>query len=137
MVRFSRQREIIKKIVCSTKSHPTADWIYSEAKKKIHNISLGTVYRNLKTLEEIGSIKLIHDHDQVKYDGNTEEHHHLKCIECGKLIDADIVSNFNRSKIVKEYDFEPEDVKFFILGKCKKHKKTKTKKQGVINGTSR
>ena len=137
MVRFSRQREIIKEIVCSTKSHPTADWIYSEAKKKIHNISLGTVYRNLKTLEEIGSIKLIHDHDQVKYDGNTEEHHHLKCIECGKLIDADIVSNLNRLKIVKEYDFEPEDVKFFILGKCKKHKNTKNKKQGVINGTSR
>ena len=130
MVRFSRQREIIKKIVCSTKSHPTADWIYSEAKKKIHNISLGTVYRNLKTLEEIGSIKLIHDYDQVKYDGNTEEHHHLKCIECGKLIDADIVSNLNRSKIVKEYDFEPEDVKFFILGKCKKHNnKTNNKKR--------
>ena len=136
-MRYSLQREIIKKIVCSTKSHPTAEWIYSEAKKKIHNISLGTVYRNLKRLEEIGSINLIHDDNIIKYDGNTKEHHHLKCTECGKLIDIDIASNFNRSKIVKDYAFEPEDVKFFILGKCKKHKKTKTKKQGVINGTSR
>ena len=136
-MRYSLQREIIKEIVCSTKSHPTADWIYSEAKKKIHNISLGTVYRNLKRLEEIGSIKPIHDDNIIKYDGNTKEHHHLKCTECGKLIDIDIASNFNRSKIVKDYAFEPEDVKFFILGKCKKHKKTKNKKQGVINGTSR
>ena len=136
-MRYSLQREIIKKIVCSTKSHPTAEWIYSEAKKKIHNISLGTVYRNLKRLEEIGSINLIHDDNIIKYDGNTKEHHHLKCTECGKLIDVDIESNFNSSKIVKDYAFEPEDVKFFILGKCKKHKKTKTKKQGVINGTSR
>ena len=136
-MRYSLQREIIKKIVCSTKSHPTAEWIYSEAKKKIHNISLGTVYRNLKRLEEIGSINLIHDNNLIKYDGNTKEHHHLKCTECGKLIDIDIASNFNRSKIVKDYAFEPEDVKFFILGKCKKHKKTNNKKQGVINGTSR
>ena len=135
-MRYSLQREIIKKIVCSTKSHPTAEWIYSEAKKKIHNISLGTVYRNLKRLEEIGSIKPIHDDNIIKYDGNTKEHHHLKCTECGKLIDIDIASNFNRSKIVKDYAFEPEDVKFFILGKCKKHKETNNKKQGVINGTS-
>ena len=136
-MRYSFQREIIKEIVCSTKSHPTADWIYSEAKKKINNISLGTVYRNLKILEEIGSINLIYDDNLIKYDGNTEEHHHLKCTECGKLIDVDITSNYNRSKIIMDYAFEPEDVKFFILGKCKKHKKTKTKKQGVINGTSR
>ena len=129
-MRYSLQREIIKKIVCSTKSHPTAEWIYSEAKKKIHNISLGTVYRNLKRLEEIGIIKPIHDDNIIKYDGNTKEHHHLKCTECGKLIDIDVASNFNRSKIVKDYAFEPEDVKFFILGKCKKHNnKTNNKKR--------
>ena len=116
-MRYSPQREIIKQIVCSTKTHPTADWIYSEAKKKIHNISLGTVYRNLKRLEEIGCINLIHDNNLIKYDGNTEEHHHLKCTECGKLIDVEIKSNFNSSKIVRDYAFEPEDVKFFILGK--------------------
>tara|TARA_B100001287_G_scaffold176969_1_gene149216 strand:- start:428 stop:595 length:168 start_codon:yes stop_codon:yes gene_type:complete len=51
-MRYSYQREVVKEIICSTKSHPTADWIYSQAKKKISNISLGTVYRNLKTLEE-------------------------------------------------------------------------------------
>ena len=135
-MRYSPQREIIKQIVCSTKSHPTAEWVYSEAKKKIQNISLGTVYRNLKTLEDIGSIKLIYDQNQVKYDGNTDQHHHLKCSECGILIDAEINSDFNKDKIIEKYNFEPEDVNFFILGKCKKHKKTNNKKQGVINGTS-
>ena len=122
-MRYSAQREIIKQIVCSTKTHPTADWIYLEAKKKIHNISLGTVYRNLKTLEDLGSIKLIYDQNQVKYDGNTEHHHHLKCSECGVLIDAEIKSNFNKDKIIKEYNFEPESTNFFIIGKCKKHTK--------------
>ena len=136
-MRYSPQREIINKIVCSTKTHPTADWIYLEAKKKIKNISLGTVYRNLKTLEDLGSIKLIYDQNQVKYDGNTDHHHHLKCSVCGVLIDAEINSDLNKDKIIKEYNFEPENTNFFIIGKCKKHKNTKNKKQGVINGTSR
>ena len=135
-MRYSPQREIINKIVCSTKTHPTADWIYLEAKKKIKNISLGTVYRNLKTLEDLGSIKLIYDQNQVKYDGNTDHHHHLKCSVCGVLIDAEINSDFSKYKIIEKYNFEPEDVNFFILGKCKKHKKTNNKKQGVNNGTS-
>ena len=90
----------------------------------------------MPTKIDIGSIKLIYDQNQVKYDGNTDQHHHLKCSECGILIDAEINSNFNRDRIIKEYNFEPEDVNFFILGKCKKHKKTNNKKQGVINGTS-
>jgi len=122
-MRYSYQREIIKEIVCSTRTHPTADWIFSEAKKKINNISLGTVYRNLKTLEEVGSIKLIFDENQIRYDGNTDNHHHLKCIECGILIDTNIKSNLNKERIVKDYDFEPESTKFFIIGKCKKHTK--------------
>ena len=136
-MRYSPQREIINKIVCSTKTHPTADWIYLEAKKKIKNISLGTVYRNLKTLEDLGSIKLIYDQNQVKYDGNTDHHHHLKCSVCGVLIDAEIKSDLNKDKIIKEYNFEPENTNFFIIGKCKKHKNTKNKKQGAINGTRR
>ena len=127
-MRYSYQREVIKEIICSTKSHPTADWIFSEAKKKISNISLGTVYRNLKTLEEIGSIKVIHDSSQVRYDGNIDGHHHLKCIECGILIDIDIQPAFNKKKIMDEYDFEPSDEKFFILGRCKKHNKQRNRK---------
>lgn len=121
MVRYSYQREVIKDIIYSTKNHPTADWIYSEAKKKINNISLGTVYRNLKTLEEIGSIKVIHDSSNVRYDGNTDGHHHLKCIECGVLMDIEIQITFDKKRIKNEYNFIPSDEKFFILGKCKKH----------------
>jgi Fur family peroxide stress response transcriptional regulator len=133
-MRYSHQREVIEKIVRSTKTHPNAEWVYKEAKKKIENISLGTVYRNLKILERTGSIKSIHDSSQVRYDGNVDDHHHLKCIKCGVLIDTDIKSDYDREKIIENYDFEPDDIKFFIIGKCKKHKKNK---QGVINGFSR
>ncbi len=122
-MRYSYQRELIKDIVRSSKTHPNAEWVFCEAKKKVENISLGTVYRNLKILENTGKIKSIHDDNQVRYDGNIEDHHHLKCVKCGALIDTDIQSNFDRKKIMDDYDFEPNEVKFFILGKCKKHTK--------------
>ena len=51
-MRFSQQRETIKNVVRGTNSHPTAEWVYTQTKKVIPNISLGTVYRNLKTLQE-------------------------------------------------------------------------------------
>ena len=47
-MRYSHQREVIREIIFSTNSHPSADWVYAKARKAIPNISLGTVYRNLK-----------------------------------------------------------------------------------------
>ena len=126
-MRYSQQREVIKNIVRSTKTHPRADWIYKKAKKIITNISLGTVYRNLKTLEKSGDLRIIYDNDQVRYDGNLEDHHHLKCLECGRIIDSNVDSNVDRDTIIKEHDFDPQEVEIFIFGKCNNHKKGEKK----------
>ncbi|HIC39288.1 MAG TPA: transcriptional repressor, partial [Candidatus Marinimicrobia bacterium] len=67
-MRYSQQREAIRDIICGTRLHPTADWVYNKAKKIIPNISLGTVYRNLKRLEEEGEINTIYDGNIVRYD---------------------------------------------------------------------
>ena len=60
-MRYSYQREAIKKVVKGTNSHPTADWVYNQTKKIIPKISLGTVYRNLKQLSKDGKINTIYD----------------------------------------------------------------------------
>ncbi len=49
--RRSRQRELVLAIVRSTMDHPTADWVYRQARRRLPRISLGTVYRNLKQLD--------------------------------------------------------------------------------------
>ncbi len=126
-MRYSQQREVIKNIVRSTKTHPSANWIYIKAKKIINNISLGTVYRNLKTLEKSGDLRIIYDNDQVRYDGNLEDHHHLKCLECGLIIDSSVGNNIDRNTIMKEHDFDPQEVETFIFGKCNNHKKGEKK----------
>ena len=42
-MRYSRQREALLEVLRSTKSHPSAYWIYEELKKDFPKISLGTV----------------------------------------------------------------------------------------------
>lgn len=44
------------RVLKSTDSHPTADWIYEKGRKEMPNISLGTVYRNLNMLKAKGTI---------------------------------------------------------------------------------
>jgi len=41
--RSTRQRRVILQVLRSTKSHPTADWVYEQVRQEIPNISLGTV----------------------------------------------------------------------------------------------
>jgi len=91
MMRMTEQRALILRILRSTKSHPTADWIYQEARKSMPNISLGTVYRNLRVLSEAGEImELDFGSGYSRYDGNPDNHYHFECRKCGKMYDVDL-----------------------------------------------
>ena len=85
MIKYSRQRESIVNFLASRTDHPTAETIYQNIKKEFPNISLGTVYRNLSLLEEIGEIiKISTGVGPDHYDYNTAPHYHFICRGCGK-----------------------------------------------------
>ena len=126
---FSHQRETIKEILYSTNSHPSADWVYNKVKKVIPNISLGTVYRNLKKLEEIGSIKTIYDGPIARYDWNKKPHHHLKCRVCGEFIDVELPDNKIKNSVKQNFKFDVEDIDMIFTGVCDKHYNKKQKKE--------
>ena len=120
-MRYSQQKEVILNLIYSTKSHPTVDWIYNNARTQIPNISLGTVYRNLKQLEKDKLIMTIFDGNIARYDSNMEQHDHLKCNICGDLIDIN-KNNIDISKtILRNFNFKVTDVEMTISGTCKKH----------------
>lgn len=86
--RRSRQREVVLAIVRSTMDHPTADWVYRQARRRLPRISLGTVYRNLKQLTEAGLIREIHAGGLgARFDGNLGRHYHIRCLGCGRVSD--------------------------------------------------
>ena len=75
LLKYSRQREAIKNYLASTRNHPTADSVYMHVKKEFPNISLGTVYRNLNLLSELGEIvKITAPDGGDRFDGHTEPH---------------------------------------------------------------
>ena len=79
-LKYSRQREAILEALVLRHDHPTADTLYRALREEMPHISLGTVYRNLNLLTELGKIR------KIRSDGGIE-HYHLVCRCCGKVLD--------------------------------------------------
>lgn len=88
----SRQRDAILAFLRTRKDHPTADTVYMNVKEAFPNISLGTVYRNLTLLTELGTIQKLSMGAGVpdRFDATTEPHYHFVCTECGNVMDLDM-----------------------------------------------
>lgn len=89
-LKYSKQRASIKDYLMHTTSHPTADTVYLHIKEEFPNISLGTVYRNLNLLADIGEALRIPTPDGGdRFDGTLRTslscsmHQLRKCIRSG------------------------------------------------------
>ncbi len=120
--RNTNQRKIIYDIIKNTDIHPTADWIYEKARTYIPNISLGTVYRNLKILQEEGLIIEINDGRQSRFDARTDRHYHFRCVKCERIYDIDLdMMNINVDlKYLSKKGFKIDKVNIDIEGICPK-----------------
>ena len=93
MLKYSRQRESIKNFLMQRCDHPTAETVYLGIKEDFPNISLGTVYRNLSLLADIGEIlKISTDDGPDRFDGNINPHYHFFCKDCGQVLDLEMES---------------------------------------------
>ena len=83
-----RKRDAILNCICSTKEHPSAEWVYEHVKEAVPDISLATVYRNLNLFKEQGKIMSLGTVKGVeRFDGNTEPHVHFICTGRGRVLD--------------------------------------------------
>ena len=126
LTRMTNQRKMILDYLHSVTSHPTAKTIYNEVKKKLPQISFGTVYRNLSFLEDSGYVLALKSvNGCVHYDGNANEHSHLICEECGKVFDIEAPFHKNLlekvNKKCKMGDVSSCRINFY--GVCKQCKK--------------
>jgi len=87
---YSRQRQAIRESLTLNKSHPTADDVFADVRKQFPNISLGTIYRNLKLLVDLGEVVKVSPTDgKDRFDGNPKPHSHFQCMKCNRVIDLD------------------------------------------------
>lgn len=93
--RMTRQKAAIFRILESSGTHPTADWIYEQVRRKIPHISLGTVYRNLRTLADTGEIReLRYGTEQSRFEIASEPHAHFYCRICDEIFDVELQPSF-------------------------------------------
>jgi len=133
--RKSQQRERILEILKETKSHPTADWIYMRLKEEIPELSLGTVYRNLKVLMEQGLIqKLPFGSTFDRFEAKIAPHYHLVCEKCGLVEDFEMpqYSAINsQAEKMSAFKISRHRIDFFgLCGKCLKENKQSTQRKG-------
>ena len=90
-MKFSKQREMILNQVKMFPVHPTADQVYTSLKADNPNLSLGTVYRNLNLLSEMGELLKIRIADgSDRFDGRTDCHYHMVCDRCSRVFDVEL-----------------------------------------------
>lgn len=87
-VRITPQRHAVLEYLLNAMIHPTADEIYKSLEGKFPNMSVATVYNNLRVLREIGLVReLTYGDSSSRFDSNTTEHYHIICDSCGKIVD--------------------------------------------------
>jgi Fur family ferric uptake transcriptional regulator len=83
---MTRQRRVILEELRREHTHPSADEIYERVRKRLPRISLGTVYRNLEILSELGEIQKLEFGGALKrFDGQAHAHYHIRCSCCDRV----------------------------------------------------
>lgn len=119
--RNTKQREKILEILQGTTSHPTANWIYDKAKAEFPNISMGTVYRNLNVLEEMGMIQRLSCGATFdRYDANVKPHIHFVCKKCSRVTDIhDVLPSSKLKETIEGIDLQVDTYDLTCYGVCK------------------
>lgn len=87
-VRITPQRQAILEYLALSKSHPTADEIYKALASQFPNMSVATVYNNLRVFLSVGLIKeLTYGDASSRFDFVTHDHYHIICEECRRIVD--------------------------------------------------
>ncbi|MBN2294958.1 MAG: transcriptional repressor [Pirellulales bacterium] len=120
--RSTLQRRVIMEELKKNENHPTASELYEIVRRRLGDISLGTVYRNLVLLSDMGIIqKLALMGSETRFDGKLEHHYHVQCIHCGKVDDLHGLPSELLVKLPKKHnDFLITGHRLVFYGICSK-----------------
>jgi len=118
-LRVTSQRSLIMDII--HRGHLDADEIYRQARQKDSHLSLSTVYRSLQAFKKLGLVEELHfddahHHYEVK---PSDEHHHLVCLGCGKVIEfRHPLSRYLKRSIPESRNFDITETEIRMAGYC-------------------
>ena len=121
-IRMTSQRQIIIQVIEESDDHPDVDQLYLRSVELDNTISIATVYRTVKLLEEAGLIERLEFGDgRSRYEEAGEHHEHLVDIETGEVHEF-----FNeeletlKTEIAREMGYDLIDHRLELYGKKRK-----------------
>lgn len=94
------------------------------------DLAQSSVYRNLVVLEEAGLVRrLVTDGEFARYElaeELTEHHHHLVCVQCGRIDDVPADAHLERSladatdEIARTTGFRTQHHRIDLVGLCRR-----------------
>ena len=120
--RLTPQRELVLAAV-ERLGHGTPDEILHAVREHSEAINISTIYRNLELLESLGLVRHTHLSDKAPtYHSTTgPEHVHLKCRDCGEVVDADpaLFASMQES-LTAQHGFTVDLGHLTVFGHCRK-----------------
>ena len=121
-IRITSQRQIIIQVIEESDDHPDVDQLYLRSVELDNTISIATVYRTVKLLEEAGLIERLEFGDgRSRYEEAGEHHEHLVDIETGEVHEF-----YNeeletlKTEIAREMGYDLIDHRLELYGKKRK-----------------
>ncbi len=105
--------------------HPTAEELYQELRQKGADVSLATVYRNLRALAREGEVRELQGDGPDRFDPFTHPHYHFRCTSCGRIFDVDIPYREELDRVELGHGFEVSGHELTFYGLCPDCKKGK------------
>ncbi|MEE0800182.1 MAG: transcriptional repressor [Gemmiger sp.] len=118
-MRYSHQRELILREVLSRSDHPTAEQICTSLRADCPRLSLGTVYRDLNTLVEIGKIRRVSIPGEAdRFESKSDDHQHLYCRVCHKVESISIPDDKLEELVKACPGIKAEEFSLTVFGLC-------------------
>lgn len=118
-IRMTGQRRVIARVLESATDHPDVEELHRRAAAVDPRISMSTVYRTVKLLEDLG---IIERHDfrdgRSRYEPAPDEHHdHLIDMRTGRVIEFHSPEiEALQERIAREYGFRLVDHRLELYG---------------------
>lgn len=121
--RFTRQRALIMGIIRQGRGHLDAGEIFRRAREKEPRLSLSTVYRTLQMMKELNLVDELHFGEEHHHyeEKPTREHHHLVCLDCGRVIEFSYpLPRLLKKEVPEARNFDISEAEMRIAGYCDK-----------------
>jgi len=118
-LKLTSQREVVISILENSEDHPDVDELFRRATEIDKSVSIATVYRTVKLLEDANFIEKHEFGDgKARYEESGEHHEHLIDVETGEVIEfIDNELEELKEKISLKMGYELVDHRLELFGK--------------------